>query len=63
MGQPVITWSTRKTDGGFEYRVYSFGYQIPDETLKLGVVRTRAVATRLAKQWTLYLKRQQARAA
>lgn len=60
---PVITWRTRKVDGGFEYVVYSFGYQIPTETLKTGVVRTRAIATRLGKQWAAHLKSQRRRAA
>lgn len=60
---PVITWNTTKTAEGFEFHVYSFGYQIPDETLKRGVVRSRAIATRLGKQWAAYFKSQQRRAA
>lgn len=58
MTSQVITWNTHKTEGGFEFRVYTVGYQIASETLKTGVCRSRAVAVRLAKQWTRYLKAQ-----
>jgi len=63
MTNSVITWNTHKTEGGFEFRVYTVGYQVPSEILKSGVCRTRAVAVRMAKQWTLYLKAQARRAA
>lgn len=58
MADRVITWNTRKTDAGFEYRVYSFGYQVPAETLKVGVVPTRAMATLRARKWKLFFKAQ-----
>lgn len=57
MDKPVISWNTTKTAEGYEWRVYAVAYQAPTQTLKAGVVKSRAVATRLAKQWTLYLKR------
>ena len=52
----VITWGTHKVKGGFKYRVYSFGYQIPTTELKVGVVATRAQAMHWAKKWTRYFK-------
>jgi hypothetical protein len=57
MTQRIVTWNTAKTADGFEYHVYSFGHELPTITLKRGTVRTRAIAARLAKQWTLYHKR------
>jgi len=57
MTKPIVTWSTTKTSDGFEFHVYSFGHEIPTVTLKRGTVRTRAIATRLAKQWKMYFKR------
>jgi len=59
----VITWQTTKTESGYEYRVYSFGYQVPSVTLATGKARTRAIATRLAKQHAIYQKRLAERAA
>jgi hypothetical protein len=53
----VISWNTQKTAEGYGWRVYSFAYGEPTENLKTGVARTRAIATRLARQWTLYLKK------
>lgn len=55
----VITWRTTKTEKGFAFRVYSFGYQIPEITLKTGICPTRATATDRAKKWSRYLKSQQ----
>lgn len=52
----VISWNTQKSTNGFDFRVYSLGYQEPQVTLKSGHAATRAIATRLAKQWTLALK-------
>lgn len=52
----VISWNTSKTASGYMWRVYSFAYGEQTETLKTGTVKTRAIATRLARQWTLYLK-------
>lgn len=54
----VITWNTTKTNAGFGYRVYSFGYQIPEVTLKTGVRPTRAQAVLRAKRWTRWFKSQ-----
>jgi hypothetical protein len=54
----VISWNTHKVAAGYQWRVYSFAYGEPTETLKTGTVKTRAIATRLARQWTLRLKRQ-----
>lgn len=59
----VITWNTHKVEGGFEYRVHTVGYQVAGETLRSGICSTRAKAVRLAKQWTIYLKAQQRKAA
>lgn len=55
----VPTWRTTKVDGGFEYHVYSFGYQVPEETLKLGVCATRAQAKGFAQRWLRRYKAQQ----
>lgn len=55
----VITWKTTKTAAGFEFRVYTFGYQIVSQTLKAGVCPTRAKAVLRAKKWCRYLKSQQ----
>lgn len=57
MTSSVITWNTHKVQGGFQFKVYTVGYQVPSETLKIGVCASRAKAVRLAKQWCLYLKR------
>lgn len=62
MPTQVITWNTTKTAAGYEWRVYSFGYQIPETTLKTGVRTTRAKATLQARKWTRFLKAEQARA-
>lgn len=59
----VITFNTHKTEGGFEFHVYSFGYQLPTETLKRGVYRTRARATGHAKRWLRWFKAQPHRVA
>ena len=56
MSHRVITWSTHKFATGYEWRVYSFGYQVPQETLKSGICNTRAKAMGEAKRWTIYLK-------
>ena len=52
----VITWNTKKVESGFEYNVYSFGYQVPSVSLVTGVAKTRAIAVRLAKQYTRFHK-------
>ncbi len=52
----VISWNTHKVASGYEWRVYSLAYGDSTETLKTGTARTRAIATRLGRQWTLYLK-------
>jgi hypothetical protein len=57
MSNRIVTWNTTKTADGFEFHVYSFGHELPTISLKRGTARTRAIATRLAKQWTLYHKR------
>lgn len=54
----VITWNTTKTADGFQFRVYSFDYQMPNITLKIGVLPTRARAVLQAKKWTRYFKAQ-----
>lgn len=56
----VVTWRTHKTAEGYEWTVYEFGYQVPNNALKTGVCRTRAQATERAKKWTLYFKRSRA---
>ena len=57
----VITWNTTKVANGFEFRVYSFGYQIPQVTLKTGICPTRAMATLRARKWCRYFKSEQQR--
>jgi hypothetical protein len=59
----VTTWNTHKTETGFEYRVYTVGYQVPSETLKAGLCATRAQAVSKAKAWTRYFKAIQRKAA
>lgn len=54
----VITWNTTKTETGFDYRVYTVGYQVASETLKTGHCATRAIATNRAKAWTRAFKAQ-----
>ncbi len=54
--ETVITWNTKKVAGGFQFRVYEFGYQVPTVELKVGVVSTRARASSRAKAWTRYFK-------
>jgi hypothetical protein len=54
----VITWKTHKGTAGYEWTVYSFGYQIPAVTLKSGVCKTRPQATGQAQRWCAYLKAQ-----
>lgn len=54
----VITWNTTKTETGFDYRVYSFGHQIPTVTLRTGSCATRAIAVNRAKAWTRAFKAQ-----
>lgn len=52
----VITWNTHKTAAGFEFRVYSFGYQVPNVTLKTGTCSSRAKAKLMAQKWVRFLK-------
>ncbi len=59
MTNTVITWNTHKTEAGFEFRVFTVGYQVPSETLKSGVCASRAKAKLLAQKWVRYLKAQQ----
>lgn len=59
----VITWNTHKTEGGFQFRVYTVGYQVASVELKTGVCSSRAKAKLLAQKWVRYLKAQQRRAA
>jgi hypothetical protein len=54
----VITWSTHKTGFGFEYRIFTIGYNVPSVTLKTGLCSTRSIAVRQAKAWTRYFKQQ-----
>lgn len=63
MSDRVITWNTHKVDGGFEFHVYSFGYQLPQETLKRAVCATRAQATGEAKAWARWFEAHPHRAA
>ena len=58
MTMTVITWKTHKSADGYEWTVYSFGYQIPTVTLKTGVCKTRPRATGQARGWCAYLKAQ-----
>ena len=55
----TITWKTTKTEAGFQFRVYAFGYQVPSQELKVGVCDSRAKAVLQAKKWSRYLKSQQ----
>lgn len=63
MSDRVITWNTHKVETGYEFHVYSFGYQMANETLKEGVCATRAKATLRAQKWTRYFKAQARQAA
>jgi hypothetical protein len=58
-----ITWNTTKTAAGYEWKVYSFGYQIPNVTLASGVCATRERATYAAKKMTRFHKAQARQAA
>lgn len=55
----VITWNTKKVAGGYEWRVYTVGYQVKSITLKSGIRPTRAQAEGRAQKWMLYLSHQQ----
>lgn len=59
MTQTVLNWNTKKTESGFEFRVYSIGYDTRTETLKTGTAASRAVAKRLATRWMMYFKAEQ----
>jgi hypothetical protein len=50
----TITWNTTKTSEGFEFRVFTVGYQVPSQELKTGVCPSRARAVLLAKKWVRY---------
>ena len=52
----VITWNTTKTSQGFEFNVYTVGFQVPSQTLKTGVCSSRAKAVLQAKKWVRYFK-------
>lgn len=55
----VITWHTHKVESGFQFRVYSFGYQVPNVELKTGICSSRAKAKLLAQKWARYFKARQ----
>jgi len=55
MTELVITWNTHKVETGYEFHVYSFGYQVPAVTLKKGICRSRAIAKSQAQKWVRYL--------
>lgn len=57
----AITWRTHKTDSGFQFDVYVYGFGVPHETLKTGECITRQQATGQAKRWARYLKQEQKR--
>ena len=59
----VIGWNTHKVTNGYEFRVYTVGYQVPSETLKTGVCSSRAIAKLQAQKWTRYFKAQARREA
>ena len=59
----VISWRTKKTAEGFEFRVIEVGYQVETKVLKTGVLPTRARAVTQAKKWVRYLKAQQKKVA
>ena len=56
----VMTWHTKKTNNGFEFRVITIEYQKKSKILKSGVLPTRARAVTQAKKWVRYLKAQAA---
>lgn len=60
MTSTVIGWNTTKTADGFQFRVYTVGYQVPTETLKTGICSSRAKAKLQAQKWARYLKAQRA---
>lgn len=51
----AIAWTTTKTEAGYLWHVYEFGYQTK-RLLKSGRCGTRAQATGAAKRWTLHFK-------
>ena len=66
MTQPiarVVTWSTRKVAGGFEFRAVSFDHGVAETVHAAGVLPTRERAQAHAKRWVRYLKAQQRAAA
>jgi len=63
MANSVITWNTHKTATGYEFRVYTVGYQVPSEILKTGTCTSRAVAKLQAQKWVRYFKAMERRAA
>lgn len=52
----VVTWSTKKVDGGFQFTVTSFDHGVDTITHKTGIASTRARASAQAKQWAKYIK-------
>jgi hypothetical protein len=54
----IITWRTHKTPDGFQFRVYTFGYQTPETDLKTGTSLTRSKAVARAKKWARYFRAQ-----
>ena len=55
--QKIATWSTKKVDGGFRARAYTLKHQ-GDLVLHFDhTFKTRARATRYAKECKLYLNR------
>lgn len=52
----VISWRTKKVEGGFEFRVISVGYQVDTIIHKTGLMSTRARAKSQAVKWVRYYK-------
>ena len=55
----VVSWSTTKTEAGYEFKVYSFDHETPVVVHAFGTMRTRAQAASRAKAWTRYIKAKQ----
>lgn len=52
----VVTWNTHKTAAGYQFKVYTVGYQVPTVVLKEGVMSSRARAKTRAQAWVRYYK-------
>ncbi len=57
MSDRLITWKTRKSSTGYQWRVYEVPDNAPVVVLKSGTATTRGKASTRAKSWAEFLKR------